>query len=393
MRKLSGKTGLFSESRIREMTILSNRHGAINLAQGFPEFDPPEPLKRSLEKISLTGPHQYTPNWGITRLREAIAAKQSKGFGRRIDPETEVLVTCGSTEAMISVMMAVFDPGDKVIVFSPYYNSYEANAVIAGAEPVFVPLKPPDFTFDGEALEDAFKTGAKALILCNPSNPSGKVFTRSELEYIAFLAEKYDAYVITDEVYEHIVYAPHTHISFASLPGMFERTVSCTSLSKTYSITGWRLGYVTAPYALLEQIRKFHDFFTVCAPSPLQEAAVTALSFPESYYAELQAVYTKKKTLFLSGLDSVGIPHPDPQGTYFVLADISKYRYESDLSFCRMLVAEYGVAAVPGSCFFAEDEQRLIRLHFAKNEDTLQTVIERFRKLDADHSRSRGCAV
>ena len=389
MKQLSSRSKLFKESRIREMTILSNRYEAINLSQGFPEFDPPAELKKALEAQAKTAHHQYAPNWGIDDLRSAIAEKQSKGFGREIIPNEEVLVTVGSTEAMISTMMAVLDPGDKVIIFSPYYNSYALNAAIVGAEPIFVSLKGKDFTFDENELEDAFKQGAKALILCNPSNPCGKVFTKNELEIIANLAKKYDAYVFTDEVYEHIIYGDNKHINLASLQGMFERTVTCTSLSKTYSVTGWRLGYVTAPFEILEQIRKFHDVFTVCAPTPMQYAAVNALRFGDEYYAELKKVYTAKKERFIKALDDLDIAHNEPQGTYFVLTDISKYGYKSDLEFAKLLVKDYGIAGVPGSCFFAENENRYIRFHFAKNDDTLDEVARRFERLENDRIHGR----
>lgn len=381
MKCLNAKSSLFSESRIREMTILSNQYHAINLAQGFPEFDPPLELLKALEKTALTGPHQYAPNWGADDLRKAIAAKQTKYMQRQIDFEKEIMVTCGSTEAMMSVMLALFNPGDKVIIFSPYYNSYVANAVLVGAEPLFVSLKPPEFSFSREELEKAFQQNPKALILCNPSNPSGKVFKEEELLQIAELAEKYDAYVITDEVYEHLVYPPNRHIYFASLPRMFERTISCSSLSKTYSITGWRLGYITAPFELLSQIRKFHDFLTVSAPSPLQHAAVTALEFSDDYYRSLTEIYLRKRDLLIDGLEKLGFRCSHPQGTYFALVDISEFKFESDLDFCKMLVKDYGVAAVPGSCFFAEPENRYIRLHFAKNDETIRTVLSRFQEL------------
>lgn len=380
MRGFNVKSSLFSESCIREMTILSNRYHAINLAQGFPEFDPPPELLKALEKAALTGPHQYAPNWGADDLREAIAAKQTKYMRRDVGAE-EIMVTCGSTEAMISAMLALFNPGEKVIIFSPYYNSYVANAILVGAEPVFVSLKPPDFSFRREELEAAFRQNPKAAILCNPSNPTGKVFTEAELLQIAELAEKYDAYVLTDEVYEHLVYPPNRHVYFASLPRMFERTISCSSLSKTYSITGWRLGYLTATPELLNRIRKFHDFLTVSAPSPLQHAAVTALKFGDGYYRELARMYLHKRNLLIDGLEAMGYRCTHPQGTYFLLVDISEFGFESDLEFCKMLVRDFGVAAVPGSCFFAEPENRYIRLHFAKNDETLRTVLGRFQKL------------
>ena len=362
------------------MTILANENKAINLAQGFPEFAPPEKLTDTLERISTEKVHQYAPNWGISELREKIALKQSGSFGLDVSPE-EVLVTCGSTEAMISCQMALFNEGEKVAIFSPYYNSYEANALITGVEPLFINLDPPDFVLDLNRVEDVLKKGVKALILCNPANPEGKVFTREELLGIASLAEKYDIYVITDEVYEHIIFNPYVHINFASLPGMFERTLTCSSLSKTYSVTGWRLGYVTGPENLLREVRKYHDFFTVCAPTPLQTAAVTALGFDRDYYDELIQLYTEKRRILTEGLDDIGIRHTTPQGSYFVLANISEFGYESDVDFAHHLVADYKIAGVPGSCFFADRRNDYIRFHFAKNDVTLYEVLERLRKL------------
>jgi aminotransferase len=278
---------------------------------------------------------------------------------------------------MMAAMLTVVDPGDKVAVFSPFYENYAADAILSGAEPVYVPLVPPDFKFDANVLEDAFRGGAKALILCNPSNPCGKVFTRAELDTIAALAAKYDAYVITDEVYEHILYAPHVHTYFASLPGMFDRTVTCSSLSKTYSITGWRLGYILAPARIIDTAKKVHDFLTVGAAAPLQEAAVAGLTLPGSYYTSLAAAYTEKRALFTAGLTAAGIPHAAPEGAYYVLADISEYGYESDLAFCEDLARVVGVGAVPGSSFFREQVNHLIRFHFAKKTATLQEALDR----------------
>lgn len=298
-------------------------------------------------------------------------------MGMKIDPDREIVVTCGSTEAMMAAMMSVADPGDKVIVFSPFYENYGADTILSGAEPVYVPLDPDDFTFDSDVLEDAFRQGVKALILCNPSNPSGKVFTGEELRIIADLAIKYDAFVITDEVYEHIVYAPHEHIYMATLPGMRERTISCSSLSKTYSITGWRLGYTIAAPGITERIKKVHDFMTVGAAAPLQEAVIPGLRFGQEYYDDLKDTYTRKKDLFIRGLDDMGIRHTDPEGAYYVMLDISEYGYESDLIFCEKLAERVGVGAVPGSSFFREDVNHLIRLHFAKKDETLSEALSR----------------
>lgn len=377
MRPLSARTATFTDSVIRRMTRICNQYGAVNLSQGFPDFDPPKMLLDRLAQVSYEGPHQYAVTWGADNFRRALAVKQSHFMGISIDPDREVLVTCGSTEAMMCAMMTIVDPGDKVAVFSPFYENYGADAILSGAEPIYIPLKPPTFEFDPEELEDAFRQGAKALILCNPSNPCGKVFTREELDTIAFLAKKYDAYVITDEVYEHILYAPHVHTYMASLPGMFERTISCSSLSKTYSITGWRLGYIIAPADIIEVAKKVHDFLTVGAAAPLQEAAVVGLEMRDDYYRQLQQTYAEKRDFFLRGLDDLNIAHNIPQGAYYVMLDISEFGYESDLKFCEDLAARVGVGAVPGSSFFREDVNHLIRLHFAKKKDTLQAALER----------------
>jgi aminotransferase len=387
MRELSKRTAGFTDSIIRRMTRISLKHGAVNLSQGFPDFDPPQELLDRLAEISYTGPHQYSLTWGAQNFREALAEKQSKLMGRQIDPNSEIVVTCGSTEAMMAAMMTVANPGDKVMVFSPFYENYGADTILSGAEPIYVPLYPPDFHFDANELEVAFKQRPKALILCNPSNPSGKVFTRDELTVIADLAKKYDAYVITDEVYEHIVYAPHTHTYIASLPGMFERTISCSSLSKTYSITGWRLGYIIAPAEIVEVAKKVHDFLTVGAASPLQEAAVVGLRFPDSYYSALLQEYTEKRALFLKGFDDLGIRHTTPEGAYYVMLDISEFGYNSDLDFCEKLAERVGVGAVPGSSFFREPVNHLIRFHFAKKNDTLYEALNRLESLHKAFAR------
>ena len=298
-------------------------------------------------------------------------------MGRTIDPNGEIVVTCGSTEAMMAAMMTVTDPGDKVVIFSPFYENYGADTILSGAQPIYVPLYPPAFHFNPDELEAAFKQHPKALILCNPSNPCGKVFTLEELTFIAELAKKYDTYVITDEVYEHIVYEPNKHIYFASLPGMWERTISCSSLSKTYSITGWRLGYIIAPPEIIEVAKKVHDFLTVGAAAPLQEAAVTGLKFGEQYYKDLQEKYTSKRDLFLKGLDDIGIAHTVPEGAYYILLDIGEFGFASDLEFCEVLARDVGVGAVPGSSFFKEPVNNLIRLHFAKKDETLNEALNR----------------
>ena len=377
MPALSQRTAHFTDSVIRRMTRISNQYGAVNLSQGFPDFDPPKEILDRLAEVTKEDFHQYSITWGAQNFREALAEKQSRFMGRSIDPNGEIVVTCGSTEAMMAAMMSVTNPGDKVIVFSPFYENYGADTILSGAEPIYVPLIPPAFTFDADVLEAAFRQHPKALILCNPSNPCGKVFTREELLVIAEFAKKYDTFVITDEVYEHILYAPHVHTYMASLPGMWERTISCSSLSKTYSITGWRLGYVIAPPEIIDTVKKVHDFLTVGAAAPLQEAAVTGLRFGDDYYRGLQAEYTEKRDLFLAGLDKIGISHTVPEGAYYILLDVSEYGYASDLDFCEKLAQYVGVGAVPGSSFFKEPENRYIRLHFAKKNATLNEALER----------------
>lgn len=373
----------FTESVIREMTRIADDYGAINLAQGFPDYDPPEVLIQAAQESLDSGFNQYPVTWGSPRFRNALAKKQSHYMDLDIDAERHITVTCGSTEAMMAALLAVCNPGDQIIIFSPFYENYGADAILAGAEPIFVPLYPPDFTFDPEELSLAFQNNIKALILCNPSNPCGKVFSRRELQLIADLAAEHDAFIITDEVYEHIIYAPYKHIYIASLPGMFERTISCSSLSKTYAVTGWRLGYTIAPAWLSSEIRKVHDYLSLAAPSPLQEASVTALELPASYYTELQSSYTEKRDIFISYLDRIGLPYSHPQGAYYLMLDISSFIYESDTAFCITMAKEIGVAAVPGSSFFNKPVNHFIRLNFAKKESTLHEAGNRLLKLNS----------
>ena len=387
MPQLSNRVETFTDSVIRRMTRISDACGAINLSQGFPDFDPPKPILDALAYVAYHGPHQYSVTFGAENFREALARKVSGSLGRTPDPDKEIVVTCGGTEAMMCAVMTVCNPGDKILVFSPFYENYGADAILSGADPIFVPLVPPSYDFDLELLEDGFRQGAKAIIVCNPSNPCGKVFTREELTAIGQLALKYDAFVITDEVYEHLVYAPYTHVSAASLPGMADHVITCNSLSKTYSITGWRLGYLIAPAPVAEAAKKVHDFLRVGAPAPLQEAAVAGLNFPESYYDELRALYTEKRDHFLAGLDRIGLKHNVPQGTYFVMVDIGdfldlpQFQGFSDLEFCEWMITDIGVAAVPGSSFFREKVNNLIRLHFAREKETLDEVIRRLAKM------------
>lgn len=383
MKELSTRTNTFTDSVIRRMTRVANSCDAVNLSQGFPDFDPPKELTDRLARVAEEGPHQYAITWGAQNFREALARKYEHFSGQHVNPEEEIVVTCGSTEAMMAAMMTVCNPGDKVVVFSPFYENYGADTILCNAEPIYVPLNPPSFDFDADILEDAMKQpGVKALILCNPSNPCGKVFTRDELQIIADLAIKYDIYVITDEVYEHIVYAPSVHTYMSTLPGMKERTIVCNSLSKTYSITGWRLGYVIASKEIIERARKVHDFLTVGAAAPLMEAALVGLNFGDDYYKELQTLYTAKREQFVGGMEDMGFNVTKPQGAYYVLLDISKYGYKDDEEFCVDMARKVGVAAVPCSSFFKEDVNNYIRFHFAKKEETLNKALERLADMD-----------
>lgn len=387
MPKLSDRVGTFTDSVIRRMTRISDEYGAINLSQGFPDFDPPKEILDALAKVAYEGPHQYSVTYGAENFREALAKKQGRAIGRTIDPDKEIVVTCGGTESMMCAVMTICNPGDKIIVFSPFYENYGADAILSGAEPIYVPLVPPEYNFDLTLIEDGFRQGAKGIIVCNPSNPCGKVFTREELMGIGQLALQYDAFVITDEVYEHMVYAPNHHVCMASLPGMYEHTITCNSLSKTYSITGWRLGYLIGPEEVVEGAKKVHDFLTVGAPAPLQEAAVVGLNFPQSYYDGLLDLYTRKRSRFLDGLDKIGLKHNIPEGTYFVMVDIQdflnlpQFAGYSDLEFCEWMIREIGVAAVPGSSFFREPVNNLIRLHFARSEETIDEAIRRLSRM------------
>ena len=384
---LSDRVQKFTDSVIRRMTRISDEYGAINLSQGFPDFDPPKEIMDALAKAAYAGPHQYSVTFGAENFREALARKQGVAIGREIDPEKEIVVTCGGTEAMMCAMMTICNTGDKVMVFSPFYENYGADAILSGAEPIYIPLVPPEYGFDIRLVEEGFRQGAKAIIVCNPSNPCGKVFTEEELTAIGELAVKYDGFVVTDEVYEHMVYAPNHHTCMASLPGMYEHTITCNSLSKTYSITGWRLGYLIGPEEVIEAAKKVHDFLTVGAAAPLQEAAVTGLNFPQSYYDDLLDLYTEKRAYFLDGLDRIGLKHNVPQGTYFVMIDIQEYldlpqfAGYTDLEFCEWMIRNIGVAAVPGSNFFKEEVNNLIRLHFAREKSTMDEALNRLAKL------------
>jgi aminotransferase len=383
MPKTSRRTSVFGESLIREMSRVAVKHGAINLAQGFPEGDPPAALVQAAKDAMDAGRHQYAVTWGSPELREALSAKLTRCTGLAVDPARELVVTCGATEAMLAAVMTVCDPGDRIGMFSPFYENYNADAILSGAIAVHVPLHPPAYGFDPAELRAAFATGGglKAFILCNPSNPCGRVFTRAELLQIAALAEEFDVFVITDEVYEHLVFDGREHIYFATLPGMAKRTISCSSLSKTFSITGWRLGYLHATPEIIAQARKVHDFLTVGAAAPLQHAVVTALNFPPSYYTSLCAEYQAQRDVLLSYLDRTGLTYSRPEGAYFVMLDISPFGYASDVEFSHWMTREIGVAPVPGSSFFARGENRYVRLNFAKKPATLHAAGERLLRL------------
>ena len=392
MPELSRRVQTFTDSVIRRMTRINDMTpGSINLSQGFPDFEPPKEILEALKAAAEHGPHQYSITFGAKNFRDALADMYTKKWNRPIDPDKEIVVTCGGTEAMMAAMMTVCNPGDKVAVFSPFYENYGADAILSGADPIYIPLVPPDFYYDRAILEQAFRDGAKALILCNPSNPCGKVFTMGEMEEIAELAKRYDAFVITDEVYEYIIYDGNRHISMAALPGMYERTITCSSLSKTYSMTGWRLGYLIGPERVIEAAKKVHDFLTVGAAAPLQEAAVTGLKFGPEYYEWLKDLYTEKRDYLCGRLEQMGLPHTTPQGSYFVLVNISGFleRPEfsgwTDLEFCEWMIKKYGVAAVPGSSFFKEPVNNYIRLHFSRGKETLKMAADRLEKMAKDY--------
>ena len=381
MPQTASRLNVFTESVIREMTRVAIKYDAINLSQGFPDDNPPPEVIEAARK-ALEGPyHQYAITWGAPALRAALAKKQSRCMGVDIDPDRNLIITCGGTEAMMVAMMTACNPGDTVIVFSPYYENYGPDTILSGAKPIYVPLRPPDFNFDRDELRAAFEKGARALVLCNPSNPSGKVFNKEEMTYIAELAQEFDAFVLTDEVYEHIVYEPHEHVYMTSLPGMLERTICCGSLSKTYYMTGWRLGYVISDAGIIDHAKKVHDFLTVGASHPLQIAAATACGLPLSYYDQLKADYTRKRSITLNALDKTGLSYTTPQGAYYVLVDCSPFEVEDDNHFCQWMAREIGVAAVPGSSFFAEPVNHLIRLQFAKHDEVLIEAGQRLARL------------
>lgn len=384
-KKTSFKADQFTESVIREMTRVALQYNAVNLAQGFPDFPCPPELKKAACQAIEEDINQYAITWGDRPFRHAIAEKVRWYLGLEIDPETQLTVTCGSTEAMAATLLATVDPGDEVIVFEPYYENYGPDAVIAGATPRYVQLHAPDWTFDEAQLREAFNEKTKAIIINTPHNPTGKVFSREELSVIAELCQQWDVLAFTDEIYEHILYDGVEHVAMATLPGMAERTVTINGLSKTYSVTGWRVGYILASAELTAAIRKVHDFLTVGSPAPLQRAGVAAMQLPVSYYEELAKSYQEKRDIILQTLDEAGIQYFLPKGAYYVFADISRFGYKDDIEFTNYLIKEIGVAVVPGSSFFSrsQDGDRFIRFCFSKKAETLQSARERLLGLQA----------
>jgi aspartate/methionine/tyrosine aminotransferase len=386
-RFVSNKAARFTESVIREMTREALKHGAVNLSQGFPDFSAPEDVKQAAIRAIEADVNQYAITWGARDFREAIARKTKWYLGLEVEPETEITVTCGSTEGMIATMMATVDPGEEVVIFEPFYENYAPDAILSDARPRYVPLRAPDWTFDRDELRAAFSEKTKAIIVCNPNNPTGKVFTRDELEFIAALCREFDALCFTDEIYEHILYpregAEIKHISMAQLDGMRDRTVIVNSMSKTYSVTGWRVGYCIAPPAITGAIRKVHDFLTVGAAAPLQAAGAYALSLPVDYYDKLQEDYQKRRDLLIPSLEAAGFKTFQPDGAYYIMTDISDFGFESDIEFTRHLIREIGVACVPGSSFYSVSDRgsQQVRFCFCKRDDTLARAAERLAKL------------
>ncbi len=382
MLDVSRKAKRFTESVIREMTRLCRQHGAVNLAQGFPDFPAPAEIKDAACRAIRDDVNQYAITWGAPSLRNAIAAKQQRLYGMRVDPEREIAVTCGATEAMIASILAIVDPGDEVVVFEPFYENYGPDAILAGAIPRFVPLRAPDWSFDPDELAAAFTAKTRGIILNTPNNPTGKVFTRDELETIATLCRKWDAVAFSDEIYEHILYDDAVHVPIATLPGMADRTVTINALSKTYSVTGWRVGWTIASAELTSGIRKVHDFLTVGAAAPLQEAGAVALAFPDEYYGTLAAEYRARRDLLLSGLSGVGFQCSSPKGAYYILAEAGALGCTDDVAFARRLVETAGVGAVPGSSFFSRPEagRTLLRFAFPKTDATLTEAVARLQR-------------
>jgi aspartate/methionine/tyrosine aminotransferase len=386
-RHVSQKASSFTESVIREMTREAMKHGAVNLSQGFPDFSAPEDIKRKAMEAIAADVNQYAITWGSKDFRDAIARKTRSYLGLEIDPETEITVTCGSTEGMIAAMMATVDPGEEVIVFEPFYENYAPDAILSDAKPRHVPLRAPDWSFDRDELRQTFNEKTKAIIVCNPNNPTGKVFTQDEMEFIAGLCQEFDALCFTDEIYEHILYpregADIRHISMAQIDGMRDRTVVVNSMSKTYSVTGWRVGYCIAPPAITSGIRKVHDFLTVGAAAPLQAAGAYALSLPQEYYDTMQLEYRARRDLLLPVLEQAGFKTFVPDGAYYIMTDISGFGFPDDVEFTKHLIREVGVACVPGSSFYSQPAlgQQQVRFCFCKKDETLHAAAERLSKL------------
>ena len=381
----SQKTAQFTESVIREMTRLSNEHGAVNLSQGFPDFAAPEAVKTAARDAIDADINQYAVTWGARPLREAVAREFTRRYGVAVDPDTQVTVCCGATEAMMATMLATLDPGDEVVVFEPFYENYGPDAILSGAVPRYVTLHEPDWTFDPDALAAAFNDRTRAIIINTPNNPTGKVFTRAELTTIAELCQRWDVLAITDEIYEHIIYDGCRHVPMAAIDGMADRTVTLNSLSKTYSVTGWRVGWAIAPPGLTGAIRKVHDFLTVGAAAPLQEAGAVALSFPETYYAALAAGYQRRRDMLLALIEPRGFVCFTPRGAYYVMTDIGGFGFADDVEFSRYLVEEVGVAVVPGSSFYHDPAlgRTKVRFTFCKRDETLQEAGRRLQAVAA----------
>ncbi|MGH9343077.1 MAG: pyridoxal phosphate-dependent aminotransferase [Terriglobia bacterium] len=380
---ISSKAQQFTESVIREMTRLAIEHGAVNLAQGFPDFPAPAEVKEAAVNAIRADVNQYSITWGAKEMRRAIAERFERDTGLAIDPERELTVCCGATEAMIASLLAIIDPGDEVVVFEPFYENYGPDSIICGARPRFVELHPPDWTFDPDELAAAFNEHTRALVLNTPNNPTGKVFTRAELEQIASLCERWDAYAVSDEIYQYIVYDGAQHISIATLPAMRERSITINSMSKTYSVTGWRVGYAVGPPAVSDAIRKMHDFITVGAPAPLQEAGAVALRMPESYYAKIRAEYTRRRDRFLPALEKAGFRCFKPRGAYYIMTDISSFGFPNDVEFARHMVKEIGVAVVPGSSFYSQRGAggQQVRFCYSKTDATLDAAAQKLTRL------------
>jgi aspartate/methionine/tyrosine aminotransferase len=383
--RISAKAGSFSESVIREMTRLANLHGAINLGQGFPDFPAPDEVKRAASRAIADDHNQYPITWGTPELRAAVAAHYDRWYGMGLDPETEVCVTCGSTEAMIASMLATLDPGDEVVLFEPFYENYNPDAILTGVTPRYVALRPPDWTFDEADLRSAFTDRTRAIVLNTPNNPTGKVFARPELEAIAVLCQRHGAVAITDEIYEHITYDDARHVPIATIPGMEDRTITISALSKTYAVTGWRVGWAVARRPLMAGIRSVHDFLTVAAATPLQLAGVEALSLPDAYYDRIRAEYADRRAAMLRALGETGFEAVPPEGAYYVMADVSHLGLGDDVPAARHLVEHEGVAVVPGSSFYSRPDlgRHLVRFAFCKRLETLEAAAERLRALAA----------